>query len=157
VLRSGFATVCAARAPQATPAVSETSQVISLANELVGRIFAHLAARAAELNLSVSEAKALQHLEPDRAMPMRELATRLHANPSNVTVIVARLESRGLLSRELGADRRVKGVRLTELGAEQRARLEARLQADHPAVRDLCADEQRALLELLRRLTARPA
>jgi DNA-binding MarR family transcriptional regulator len=87
---------------------------------------------------------------------MRELAARLHANPSNVTVIVARLESRGLLSRELGADRRVRGLRLTARGAQQRALLEARLQADHPAVRGLSADEQHDLLELLRRLTSAP-
>jgi DNA-binding MarR family transcriptional regulator len=87
-------------------------------------------------------------------MPKRELAARLHANPSNVTVIVGRLESRGMLSREMGGDRRVKGVRLTEFGAEQRARLEARLQADHPAVRGLSADEQRQLLRVLRRLTS---
>jgi DNA-binding MarR family transcriptional regulator len=72
-------------------------------------------------------------------------------------VIVARLEARGILSRELGADRRVKGVRLTALGAEQRARLEARLQADHPAVRGLSAEDQRQLLELLQRVTSAPA
>ncbi len=136
---------------------SHTTQIVDLANELVGRIFAHLVARAAELNLSLAEAKALQHLELERAMPMRELAARLHANPSNVTVIVGRLENRGLLSRELGADRRVKGVRLTPLGAEQRARLEARLLADHPAVRGLTPDEQHQLLVVLRRLTAAPA
>jgi DNA-binding MarR family transcriptional regulator len=137
-------------------ALAPTTQIVGLANELVGRIFAHLVARAAELNLSLAEAKALQQLEPERAMPMRELAGRVHANPSNVTVIVGRLESRGLLSRELGADRRVKGVRLTPLGAEQRARLEARLLADHPAVRGLTPEEHSALLILLRRLTDEP-
>jgi DNA-binding MarR family transcriptional regulator len=145
-------------APLATDAAQSTAtQTVELANELVGRIFAHLVARAAELNLSLAEAKALQHLEPERAMPMRELAARLHANPSNVTVIVGRLEHRGLLSRNLGADRRVKGVRLTPLGAEQRARLEARLLTDHPAVRGLTPDEQQQLLTLLRRLTPTPA
>ena len=41
-------------------------------------------------------------------MPMRALAARLHANPSNVTVIVARLEARGLLERQVSDDRRVK-------------------------------------------------
>jgi DNA-binding MarR family transcriptional regulator len=156
VLRSRLAIVSAASAPQTNPASPIAVQIIDLANELVGRIFMHLVARAAELNLTLAEAKALQQLEVDRAMPMREVAARLHANPSNVTVIVARLESRGFLSRELGADRRVKGVRLTALGAEQRARLEARLQADHPAIRGLSADEQRELLELLRRLTRLP-
>jgi DNA-binding MarR family transcriptional regulator len=156
-LSPSFPATDSAHATASSTSTSTSTQIVDLANELVGRIFAHLVARAAELNLSLAEAKALQHLEPERAMPMRELAARLHANPSNVTVIVGRLESRNLLSRELGADRRVKGVRLTPLGVQQRARLAARLVADHPAVRGLAPDEQRALLGLLRRLTAAPA
>ena len=137
----------------AAPPETTTAELVELANALTGRIFGHLIARAAELNLSVAEAKALQHLEPDRAMPMRELATRLHANPSNVTVVVARLEARGVLSREVSADRRVKGVRLTPAGVELRARLEARLLAEHPAVSGLSPSEQLQLLNLLRRLS----
>lgn len=135
---------------------ADTRQTIDLANELVGRIFAHLVARAAELNLSLPEAKAVQHLEAKRAMPMRELSARLHANPSNVTVIVGRLEARGLLSRELGADRRVKGVRLTPQGVQLQAKLAARLLADHPAVRGLSDREQEELLRLLRRVLGNP-
>jgi DNA-binding MarR family transcriptional regulator len=140
--------------PPDVPPAADTRQVIDLANELVGRIFAHLVARAAELNLSLPEAKAVQHLEAERAMPMRQLSARLHANPSNVTVIVGRLEARGLLTRELGADRRVKGVRLTPQGAELQAKLEARLLAEHPAVRGLSETDQAELLRLLRRVVA---
>ena len=145
----------AVRPPDAAP-VTRTHETIDLANELVGRIFAHLVARAAELNLSLPEAKAIQHLEVERAMPMRELSARLHANPSNVTVIVSRLEARGLLRRELGADRRVKGVRLTPHGVELQAQLAARLLADHPAVRGLSDTDQRELLRLLRRVLTSP-
>jgi DNA-binding MarR family transcriptional regulator len=137
----------------AAPPDTATTEIVELANALTGRIYGHLVARAAELNLSLPEAKALQHLQPDRAMPMRELATRLHANPSNVTVVVARLEARGVLTREVSADRRVKGVRLTPAGAELRARLESRLLADHPAVRGLSSTEQSQLLNLLRRMS----
>ena len=139
------------------PPLATTRETIDLANELVGRIFAHLVARAAELNLSLPEAKAVQHLEAERAMPMRELSARLHANPSNVTVIVGRLEARGVLRRELGADRRVKGVRLTPQGVELQAKLAARLLAEHPAVRGLSDRDQRDLLRLLRRVLASPA
>jgi hypothetical protein len=57
-----------------------TAEIVELANALTGRIFGHFMARAAELNLSAAEAKALQHLEPDRAMPMRELGARLLAD-----------------------------------------------------------------------------
>jgi DNA-binding MarR family transcriptional regulator len=147
---------CLAVRPIDAPLGADTRTIIDLANELVGRIFAQLVARAAELNLSMPEAKAVQHLEAERAMPMRELSARLHANPSNVTVIVGRLEARGLLSRELGADRRVKGVRLTPQGVELQAKLEARLLADHPAVHGLSDKDQGELLRLLRRVLANP-
>jgi DNA-binding MarR family transcriptional regulator len=133
---------------------SDAAEIVELANLLTGRIYGHLMARAAELNLSMPEAKALSHLEPDRAMPMRELAKRLHANPSNVTVVVDRLEARGVLSREVSLDRRVKGVRLTPAGVELRARLQARLVAEHPATSGLSPAQQRQLLNLLRRLTS---
>src|SRR5580693_8780377 len=129
-----------------------TAEIVERANELVGRIWGHLAARAAELNLSIPETKAISHLDADQAMPMRALAARLHANPSNVTVIVARLEARGLLERQIGDDRRVKGVRLTPGGLALRYKLEARLLADHPAVRGLTPSEQDTLLSLLRRI-----
>jgi len=147
---------CLSVRPPVAPPGADSRALVELANELVRRIFGHLVARAAELNLSLPEAKAVQHLEAERAMPMRELSARLHANPSNVTVIVGRLEARGLLSRELGADRRVKGVRLTEMGVELQAKLQARLLADHPAVFGLSDKDQRELLRLLRRIGAHP-
>jgi DNA-binding MarR family transcriptional regulator len=137
-------------APAATEPVE--AELVQLANELVGRIWGHFTARAAELNLSVAEAKALQHLDPDQALPMRALAARLHANPSNITVIVARLEARGVLERQVSPDRRVKGVRLTPTGLDLRRKLEARLVVDHPAVRGLSAVDQQRLLALFRQL-----
>ena len=128
------------------------AELVTLANELVGRIWGHFTARAAELNLSLAEAKALQNLEPGQAMPMRALAARLHSNPSNVTVVVARLEARHLLERQVSDDRRIKGVRLTKAGQDLKLKLEARLIADHPAVRGLSAADQHSLLAILRRL-----
>ncbi|HLZ27195.1 MAG TPA: MarR family transcriptional regulator [Chloroflexota bacterium] len=129
-----------------------TQEIVELATALVGRIWGHFTARAAELNLSIAEAKALSSLESDQALPMRALAARLHANPSNVTVIVARLEARGLLEHQVSDDRRVKGVRLTASGFALRQKLEVRLIADHPAVRGLSPAERDALLRVLRRL-----
>jgi DNA-binding MarR family transcriptional regulator len=133
-------------------APSLEAELVQLANELVGRIWGHFSARAAELNLSLAEAKALQNLEPGQAMPMRALAARLHSNPSNVTVVVARLEARNLLERQVSDDRRIKGVRLTSAGQALKQKLEARLIADHPAVRGLSPADQQALLDILRNL-----
>lgn len=130
----------------------ETREIVALSSELVGRIWGQYMARAAELNLSVPEAKALQTLETERPLSMRELAARLHANPSNVTVAVGRLVGRGLVSRESREDRRVKGVLLTAAGRELRRRLEARLAEDHPIVVGLSSAQREALLRILRRL-----
>jgi DNA-binding MarR family transcriptional regulator len=135
-----------------SPDGAVTGEIIALANELVGRIWFQFQARVAEFNLSAPEAKALQILEPDRPLPMRELAARLHANPSNVTVAVGRLEARGLVARQGGDDRRVKSVRLTEVGEDVHRRLERRLAEDHPAVTGLSPIQRKALLRLLRRL-----
>ena len=130
-----------------------TREIIALADQLVGRIWFQFLARIAEFNLSVPEAKALQSLEPDRPLPMRELSARLHANPSNVTVVVGRLEARGLVSRRGGDDRRVKSVLLTSAGVDLRRRLANRLADDHPAVSGLSPSQRDALLRLLRRLS----
>ena len=130
-----------------------THEIIALAGELVGRIWFQFLARIAEFNLSVPEAKALQSLEPDRPLTMRELSARLQANPSNVTVVVGRLEARGLVSRRGGDDRRVKSVLLTGAGVDLRRRLANRLTDDHPAVSGLSSSQRDALLRLLRRLS----
>ena len=130
-----------------------TREIIALADQLVGRIWFQFSARIAEFNLSVPEAKALQSLEPDRPLTMRELSARLQANPSNVTVVVGRLEARGLVSRRGGDDRRVKSVLLTGAGVDLRRRLANRLADDHPAVSGLSSSQRDALLRLLRRLS----
>ncbi|HEX3811629.1 MAG TPA: MarR family transcriptional regulator [Mycobacteriales bacterium] len=129
------------------------TEIIDHVNGLVGRVWAQFTARVAELGLSMPEAKALQALEPDQDVPMRTIAARLHANPSNVTVVVSRLEGRGLITRSSADDRRVKGVRLTEAGLALRDRLTDRIAVDHPAVAGLSANQRESLLRILRRLT----
>jgi DNA-binding MarR family transcriptional regulator len=128
-------------------------EIVRLANELVGRIWTQLQTRMAEFSLSAPEAKALQNLEPARPLSMRELSARLHANPSNLTVCVARLEARGLVNRRASGDRRVKNVVLTASGLAIRERLEARLLEDHPATSGLSANQRETLLRILRRLS----
>jgi DNA-binding MarR family transcriptional regulator len=130
-------------------------EVVTLAGRLASRMWAHHQARVAEFDLSQPEAKALLNLEPDRCLSMRELSAALHANPSNVTVAVGRLEARGLLGRQGADDRRVRGVLLTPAGAALRRRLEARLADDSPAVRGLSPDERGTLRDMLLRLDER--
>lgn len=128
-------------------------EIVALMDELVGRIWAQFQARVAEFSLSGPEVKALQVLEPGVPLSMRELAARLHANPSNVTVAVGRLEARRLVTRQGGEDRRIRSVTLTDAGLDLRERLVERMAWGHPALTGLSQPERESLVGLLRTLS----
>ncbi len=114
---------------------------------------ATLPALAAELELSPAQCHLLTLLEPDRPMPMGELANALSCDASNVTGLVDRLESRGLLQRRpSAADRRVKVLNLTPVGARVRTALLDRMTSSPPTLGRLSEADQRALARILRRL-----
>jgi DNA-binding MarR family transcriptional regulator len=103
-----------------------------------------------ELGLSPMQAHALRFLE--RPVPMSELAETLWCDASNVTGIVDRLESRGLVERRASSgDRRVKLLCLTDEGEALRARVVERMEQPPPELAALEADEQRLLADLLAR------
>ena len=125
--------------------------------ELLVRLFfaqrANLPPLAAELQLSPAQCHVLHLIEPDRPIPMGELAETLACDASNVTGLVDRLESRGLLRRRPSAgDRRVKVLVLTPNGARLRALLLDRMTAPPAALERLSLREERALVRILRRL-----
>lgn len=114
---------------------------------------ASLPALAAELELSPAQCQLLNQLEPGRPIPMGQLAGALSCDASNVTGLVDRLESRGLIERRPSEqDRRVKVLSLTPLGARLRAALLERMTAPPANLERLSAEERRALVKLLRRL-----
>ena len=114
---------------------------------------AHLPPLAAELQLSPAQCHVLHLIEPERPLPMGQLAETLACDKSNVTGLVDRLESRGLLRRRPSAgDRRVKVLVLTPTGARLRALLLARMTAPPATLERLSLREQRALVRLLARL-----
>jgi DNA-binding MarR family transcriptional regulator len=114
---------------------------------------ANLPPLAAELRLSPAQCHVLRLIEPDQPLPMGQLAETLACHASNVTGLVDRLESRGLVRRRPSAgDRRVKALVLTPMGAQLRAALVDRMMAPPPALRRLSPREQRALVRILRRL-----
>jgi DNA-binding MarR family transcriptional regulator len=111
---------------------------------------------AAAFHLSPPQVRALGVLEPGRPVPMSELAEALHCDNSNVTGIVDRLEDRGLVERRSAPhDRRVKMLVVTERGAELQARLAERLDEAPPALARLCAEDQQALRDIMRRALER--
>jgi DNA-binding MarR family transcriptional regulator len=106
----------------------------------------------AELNLTIPLADAVWRLDPELGpLSRRELAERLHCDPSNVTFLVDRLERRGLVVRaRVEADRRVTVLALTAAGVKVRNRLIATL-AESAMFARLTRAEQRQLAELLGR------
>ena len=125
--------------------------------ELLVRLFfaqrAHLPPLAAELELSPAQCHVLHLIEPDRPIPMGELAETLACDASNVTGLADRLESRGLVRRRPSAgDRRVKVLVLTPSGSRLRALLLDRMTAPVTALERLSLREQRALVRILTRL-----
>ena len=107
---------------------------------------------AAEFDLSPVGLRLLQVIEPDEPMPMSALAGRLGCDASNMTGMVDRLETRGLLERRDDArDRRVKRIALTEEGCAVRNRVLDRLHEPPEAIARLSPADQRALRDVLRR------
>jgi DNA-binding MarR family transcriptional regulator len=110
---------------------------------------------AAELELSPAQCHVLRLLDPERAIPMRQVAEGLGCDASNVTGLVDRLEERGIVERRPApADRRVKVVQLTPTGSRLRAQLLRRMTARGLPLSRLDAREHRALVKILERLLA---
>ena len=113
----------------------------------------HLPPVAAELDLSPAQCHLLHRIEPGRPVPMGQLAATLACHASNVTGLVNRLESRGLVRRHPSdGDRRVKVLDLTPVGARLRALMLARMTTPPAALRRLSLSDQRALVRILSRL-----
>jgi DNA-binding MarR family transcriptional regulator len=114
---------------------------------------ADLPTLAAEFELSPAQCHVLHLIEPDRPIPMGRIAENLACDASNVTGLVDRLESRGLVRRQSSAgDRRVKVLELTPAGAHLRSVVMERMTQPPESLSRLSIDEQRALVRILKRL-----
>jgi DNA-binding MarR family transcriptional regulator len=113
----------------------------------------NLPSLVAELQLSPAQCHLLRALEPGRPIPMRHAAQTLACDASNVTGLVDRLESRGLIRRRPSdEDRRVTLLDLTPTGARLRTELIDRMSAPPATLDRLSAREQQALVRILTRL-----
>lgn len=91
----------------------------------------------------------------DEGLPMRELAGRIHCDPSQLTGIADRLEALGLVERRPDpADRRVKLLGLTASGDRLAQRLSVELNADAPGFSELTDEERTTLERLLAKVAA---
>src|SRR5262249_9456275 len=114
---------------------------------------ADLPTLASEFELSPAQCHVLHLMEPHQQIPMGRIAEGLACDASNVTGLVDRLESRGLIRRQPSADdRRVKVLELTEEGARLRSTVIERMTKPPEIFARLSAEEQRMLVKILRRL-----
>jgi MarR family transcriptional regulator, organic hydroperoxide resistance regulator len=128
------------------------SEAWALMHELFHASRRRFLAIASEFELSPPQVRALGVLDPDRPVPMSDLAEALHCDNSNVTGIVDRLEDRGLVERRSAThDRRVKMLVVTPRGAEVRDRLAERLEEAPPPLARLAPEDQRTLRDIMRR------
>ncbi|MFD4657224.1 MarR family winged helix-turn-helix transcriptional regulator [Kitasatospora sp. NPDC058444] len=131
------------------PSDDLTQEIVGLFAAINRRYGRESEAAAAVHDLTALQAKAL--LAAEAPVPTRRIAERLHAEPSNVTVIVDRLESRGLVERSVDPDdRRVKRVAATTAGRDVVADLRARMPFAGDPLARLDADQRASLRELLR-------
>lgn len=126
------------------------AEIWSLLRTLFGQHRRRFLIAASELDLHPAQAGAL--LQLSSPLPMSELASRLACDSSNVTGLVDRLETRGLVARQPSAeDRRVKHVVLTADGAAVRERMLCEVGEAPRGFERLDADELDQLRDLLRR------
>ncbi|WP_416961395.1 MarR family winged helix-turn-helix transcriptional regulator [Streptomyces sp. Agncl-13] len=129
-----------------------TMEVVELIGDVVARFYADYEEAAGDHRLTGAQARLLSllSLEP---LPMRKLARKLKCEPSNVTGIVDRLETRGLVERRPDpADRRVKLAAATDEGRRVARSLRESLRFAREPLAGLSDEERLALRGLLRRM-----
>src|SRR6478735_6047873 len=129
-----------------------TLEVVDLIGTVVARYYEEYDRAAAAHSLTGAQARVLGllSLEPT---PMRKIAQKLKCEPSNVTGIVDRLETRGLVERRPDpADRRVKLAAATEKGRRIAGGLRDSLDFAREPLAELSDRERLALRDLLRRM-----
>jgi DNA-binding MarR family transcriptional regulator len=118
--------------------------------EVAERLRQNWHAHAAAAGLSTAQVNALLSLTPGEAVPMRSLAARLDYDASNLSVLVDRLERRGLVERRPDpGDRRVKALALTPEGERLRATFWRELLEDAGPLAPLADSELEGLAVLL--------
>ena len=114
---------------------------------------AHLPSSGARFDLSPIQCHVLHLLEPRRPLPMSRLADTLSCDASNVTGLVDRMESRGLVRRRPSPeDRRVKVLQLTTTGARLRTQLLRQMTGGPLPLSRLSLGQQRTLVKILEAL-----
>jgi DNA-binding MarR family transcriptional regulator len=114
---------------------------------------ADLPGLAGEFDLSPAQCHVLHLIEPGKPLPMGQVAENMACHASNVTGLVDRLESRGLIRRQPSdTDRRLKVLALTPAGVRLRTVVLERMTRPPETLKRLSTAEQRTLVKILRQL-----
>jgi DNA-binding MarR family transcriptional regulator len=118
----------------------------------------HLPSYGTPLDLSPVQCHVLHLIEPGRPLPMSRLADTLSCDASNVTGLVDRLESRGLVKRQASVeDRRVKVLQLTPAGSRLRRQLLRQMAGRSLPLTKLSLEQRRTLVRILEALVDEPS
>lgn len=122
---------------------SRAQELWALVVEMLGNWEGRMNTASEEAGLSPVSAWALVQLDPDHAISQKELAERLHCNPSTVVDPTDRLEERGLVVRRPHpTDRRINVLTVTPRGRAVRDQLIEQLFEPPEALRRLPASDQ---------------
>lgn len=140
------------RTPEALASDPLTREVVELFGTVVARYHEEYELAASEHQLTGAQARVLALLAREPT-PMRQVARQLKCEPSNVTGIVDRLETRGLVERRADpADRRVKVAAATDEGRATASLLRGGLDFAGEPLAELTPVERTLLRDLLRRM-----
>ena len=129
------------------------NEIAALMGPLVRDLSTAFQTCAAELGLALSEAQAVWLLELRGTLTTKNLARALDIDPANASTLITKLERRGLVGREEGAeDRRRRLVSLTAEGRETRQQLARCIAKRRPSFRELSTKELATFRDLLRRV-----
>ncbi|MFJ2261578.1 MarR family winged helix-turn-helix transcriptional regulator [Streptomyces sp. NPDC087844] len=137
------------------PSQADTAVLAHQVATLSQLIREHMSDLLQELDITEPLANLLWYADAQAdPVPLRRLAVRLHCDPSNVTLMCAKLEEKGLAQRRPHPkDGRVRTLVATEAGRVVRDRLLERAHAT-PSLSALDTDERTALQTLLSKALA---
>jgi DNA-binding MarR family transcriptional regulator len=136
--------------PKETPDVAREAWVL-LMQVMQAEKGKHIAALSS-FELTFPQAQLLIRMDPLKHTPMNELAGQLFCDPSNVTGLVDKLETRGLIERRPSPeDRRVKMLAITKAGTALRTKLLDRFHTPPESIQDLSEADKKSLLAILKR------
>ncbi len=136
--------------PPPTEALRVVQEAGYLTLALAQRLQANHARHAAAVGLTAAQAKVLLALQPNEAVSQRALADHLGYDPSNLTGLIDKLETRAEVGRRPDArDRRVKALLLTPAGTQTRTALWTALTHDSGPLAHLTPGQARAVRDRL--------